>query len=264
MTPSPRASALSRRIAALAAAPHLLVCADYDGTLAPLAARPEAARLLPGARDLLAALASLPATRVAVVSGRALHDLRAHSGFDAPVLLVGSHGAEGPGAPAGPSDDARHARLDDLARVLAPLVAAAPGAWLERKPFGIAVHVRAAERDAAARVLHAVRQGPARAPDLTVTEGKEVIELALSPTDKGAAVRRLRDAWGTAPRVCYLGDDTTDEAAFAVLGPEDAGVKVGPGPSMAAYRVASEAEALRVLTLLHALRAAVPAASAGP
>jgi len=252
---APWAPALSRHLAAAAAAPHLLVCADYDGTLAPIAPRPEAAELLPGTRPLLAALAVLPATRVAVVSGRALADLRGHSGFTTPVLLVGSHGAEWPEADADRPTVAQRARLDALRRALGPIVARAPGAWLEEKPFSIAVHVRAAAPGDATRLLAAVRAGPAAAPDLRVTEGKAVIELSISGAHKGAAVARLRAAWGTDPVVCYLGDDVTDEAAFDALRPDDVGVKVGPGLSAAAYRVGSEAEVLGVLALLHALRA---------
>ncbi|MFO1541042.1 MAG: trehalose-phosphatase [Chloroflexota bacterium] len=257
MTAPPGVPALARHLAAIAGAPRLLVATDYDGTLAPIAPRPESAELLSGARPLLAALAALPATRVAVVSGRALGDLQAHSGITPPVLLVGSHGAEWPDGATDPPSAAQRARLDELRRTLGVLVATAPGAWIEEKPFAIAVHTRAASRGDAARLLHAVRAGPAVGPDLHVREGKEVIELALSPADKGAAIRRLRGIGDADPVVCYLGDDLTDEAVFATLRPDDVGVKVGAGPTRAAYRVACETDALGVLALLHRLRAGV-------
>ena len=47
-----------------------------------------------------------------------------------------------------------------------------------------------------------------------------------------------------------LGDDVTDEAVFRVLAPEDVGVKVGPGPTSAVYRVASQTEVAGLLTKL--------------
>ena len=50
----------------------------------------------------------------------------------------------------------------------------------------------------------------------------------------------------------YIGDDTTDETVFDVLGPDDVGVKVGPGPTAAAYRVddvSGVVEVLRALAL---------------
>ena len=102
---------LSRRLSALGVARQLLLCVDYDGTLAPLAPRPELAQLLPGASDLLHRLALLADTRVAIISGRSRDNLRAHSGLDEPILLVGSHGAELPGKPLG--DDGL-AELDAL------------------------------------------------------------------------------------------------------------------------------------------------------
>jgi trehalose 6-phosphate phosphatase len=244
MTPAP---ALARRLAALGAAPHLLVCTDYDGTLAPLARRPEEAQLLPGAFDLLNGLADLPNTRVAVISGRSRADLRAHSGLDGPILLVGSHGAELPGQEQEEGNAIRQSRIDGLTSTLSPFVASAPGAWLERKPFGLAVHVREANEKDANRVLAGVRQAAVRWPDIYKTEGKAVIELSLSRTDKGRAIDWLRDAWGTAPRVLFLGDDVTDEAGFAVLGPLDLGIKVGAGASRAHCRVGSEQAALNLL-----------------
>ncbi len=241
--------ALCRRLASLGAAPHLLVCSDYDGTLAPLALRPEQASLLPGVSDLLHRLAHLPGTRVAIVSGRARDDLRRHSGLNAPILLAGSHGAELPGLATGRSTE-NQSRLDGVEAALSEICAASAGAWLERKPMGIAVHVREAAPMEAARVLAAVRDGPARWPALHVTEGKAIIELSLSKSGKGDALRWLRGDWGTDPKVLYLGDDVTDENAFAALGPEDAGIKVGDGSTCARHRVASEHAARAVLAFL--------------
>ncbi len=247
---------LSRRLASLGAARHLLVCSDYDGTLAPIAPRPEQARLLPGARDLLLSLARLPDTRVAIVSGRARDNLRAHSGLDEPIMLVGSHGAEFPGRATGDERANNQAQLDVLQAAMLRICAASPGAWVELKPFGVAVHVREAGPPDAERVLAAVRAGLAGWPGICVTEGKAVIELSLSRSGKGDAIRWLREAMDWNPEVLYLGDDVTDEAAFAALHPADLGIKVGTGPSAAAHRVASERAALGALALLWRLRSA--------
>ena len=238
---------LSRRLSALGAARQLLLCADYDGTLAPLAPRPELAQLLPGASDLLHRLALLADTRVAIISGRSRDNLRAHSGLDEPILLVGSHGAELPGKPLG--DDGL-AELDALEALLAPICAASPGAWAERKPHGIAVHVRQASPQDASRVLDRARGALSCRPDLYVTEGKAVLEVSLSRETKGDAVRWLRAHLGTDQAVIFIGDDVTDETAFAVLGPADLGIKVGAGPSMATHRVSSEHDVLCVLAEL--------------
>src|SRR5256886_4905035 len=74
--------------------PQLLVACDYDGTLAPIVEDPSDAKPLPEAVAAVRALAALPQTTVAVVSGRALRDLATLSRLPREVHLVGSHGSE--------------------------------------------------------------------------------------------------------------------------------------------------------------------------
>ena len=52
----------------------------------------------------------------------------------------------------------------------------------------------------------------------------------------------------------YVGDDVTDESAFAVLGPDDVTVKVGPGDTHAAYRLDGPEDVRELLQLLVAER----------
>jgi len=249
---------LSRRLASLAAAKHLLICSDYDGTLSPLAERPEQAKLLPGASNLLHDLARLPHTRVAIISGRSRNDLSVHSGLAQPVMLVGSHGGELPGRTLDAQGPGALAKLDALESALARICASAPGAWVERKPLGLAVHVRQASRKDADRVLHEARSQVAAWPAEAVMEGKAILEASLSRSNKGDAVAWLRQEWDTDPQILYLGDDTTDESAFRVLSHGDVGVKVGPGASEAGYRVASELAALSVLAFVWQRRSSFP------
>ena len=72
----------------------LLIALDFDGVLSPLVADPHAARILPAARRPLTTLAGLPGIRLALVSGRALADLRRVASPPPGVLLAGTHGAE--------------------------------------------------------------------------------------------------------------------------------------------------------------------------
>ena len=85
---------LRRALAQLARTPRLLVACDYDGTLAPIVPDPQRAVPLPETVTALRALAALPATTTAVISGRALRDLAVLSRLPAEVHLVGSHGSE--------------------------------------------------------------------------------------------------------------------------------------------------------------------------
>jgi trehalose-phosphatase len=241
--------ALRAAIGRIARVPQLLVACDYDGTLAPIVTDPTKAVPLPEAVAAVRALASLPQTTVAVVSGRALRDLAALSRLPSEVHLVGSHGSEfdiGFVERLAPELVETRTRLQQAVR---EIVADAPGARLEAKPASVAVHVRAAEPGVAARVIEALRTGPATWPDVTVTNGKQVMELSVLPTNKGAAVDQLR-AQMSASAALVIGDDVTDEQAFARLHGPDVGVKIGPGETAAHYRVGEPIEAARVLALL--------------
>jgi trehalose 6-phosphate phosphatase len=230
----------------------LLLASDYDGVLARLRDDPAAAVPEPGIGDLLARLAAVDGVTVALVSGRGVDDLQQTSGLAGPFRWIGSHGAEFDG----PLTGDLAARRDELAAALAPLVDAVPGARLEVKPASAAVHVRTvADRDAAQRLLDAAASGPGAAADLTAKPGKDVLELAVTDADKGSALRRLREQVHAAA-VLYLGDDVTDEDAFRVLGPEDVGIKVGAGETVATHRVSDLAGVRDVLErLVTALRA---------
>ena len=237
----------------VARVPQLLVACDYDGTLAPLVDDPARAEPLPEAVAAIRALATLPQTTVAVVSGRALRTLAALSRLPSEVHLVGSHGSEfdlGFIQRLAPELIELHGRL--LAE-LRKISSDHPGVRLEVKPASVAVHMRGADRVVTESVLDAVRRGPTTWPDIHVTHGKEVVELSLIATDKGAAVGTLR-VQASASAVLYLGDDITDENAFAQLHGPDVSIKIGPGDTRAAYRVDEPIDAVRVLGLLLEMR----------
>ena len=139
-------TALESALRELARVPTLLVALDFDGVLAPIVQDPSTSRPLPGSAAAVGALADLPATTVAMLSGRALDDLRAVSGFAAPVRLVGSHGGEFDDG-ALELTDAQRDLKDQLSAAVRQVVDGEPGVRLESKPAGIVVHVRGAEPD---------------------------------------------------------------------------------------------------------------------
>jgi trehalose 6-phosphate phosphatase len=217
-----------------AATARLLVASDFDGTLAPIVSNPADARPLPGAADALRALAGLPSTTVALVSGRALETLRTLSSMPPAVHLVGSHGAELDTGFTQPIDGDL---LERITTALTEIAADRPGVTVEPKPASVALHVRnasAADGRAALEAAHAA------APewDAELTEGKSVLEFAVISTDKGEAIDIIRDR-DNATAVVFFGDDVTDEKAFRRMRDGDVGVKVGPGDTLAAYRVES-------------------------
>ncbi len=252
---APPSSVLAR----LAAAPRLLVCCDFDGTLSHLAEHPSAARPVPGAVDVLDALGSMPLTWTAVVSGRELAVLAPLAAMPPHVQLVGSHGTE---FEPGVIDLLGPPERQLLAAIVADcesIVAGTRGTLIETKPASVAVHVRNVERQRAAGILEDVRTGPAARPGVHVTEGKEVIELGVVRAGKGGAVDELRSRWDITATL-FVGDDVTDEAAFAVLSGEDVGVKVGSGATKADWRVGDPVTVVALLENLLALRRATTAA----
>jgi trehalose 6-phosphate phosphatase len=245
--------ALVAAVGKLAEVPRLLVALDFDGVLAPIVAVPSDARPLPEAAAALRGLAALPDTVVVLVSGRGLADLRAVSGAEPPIRLVGSHGGEFDDG-AAVLDDNQRALLDILVAELHELVDGEPGVTLEGKPAGVAVHVRNAAPDVGARVMDAVRSGPANRPGIESTPGKSVIDLSVVETSKGSALDVLRERFA-AEAVFFAGDDVTDETAQERLRPGDVGVKVGDGDTAAPYRVADSAEMAELLENLLRSRA---------
>jgi trehalose-phosphatase len=239
---------VDRALARLATVPRLLVASDYDGVLSLIVPDPMQAFPLPGAVAALEGLAGLPGTTVALVSGRARKDLVTLAGVSDAVLLVGSHGSElADGVRLDPAQAALRARLETATR---ELVGEWPGIRLETKPAGVVVHTRtAATRQVAAAATEATLTGPARWPGVHVTTGTEVVEMSVVATHKGTAIEALRDRHAV-DAVLFLGDDVTDENAFAVLRDGDVGIKVGPGDTRAAFRVDDPQAAVRALQML--------------
>lgn len=246
---------LRRALTQIAATPRLLVCSDYDGTLAPIVDDPEAAWPLAGAIEAVSRLAEVPSTTVALLSGRARATLAALSGTPPGVLLVGTHGLElgADVAPATPAEDALRARIDAAVADLARGVA---GVLLEEKPTGVAVHVRRCEPAAGDALLDAVSAGPGTWPGVHLLHGKRVVELSVRSLGKGAAVAALAELVG-ATATLVVGDDVTDEDAFAAVADgRGRSVKVGPGPTRADHRVDDPADVVALLDMLRRERTA--------
>jgi trehalose-phosphatase len=234
----------------IARTPNLLVACDYDGTLAPIVDDHTNAAPLPEAVAAIRSLAALPQTTVAVISGRSLRDLAALSRLPSEVHLVGSHGSEfdvGFVERIAPELGELRTRLG---RAIMELAGNRPGIRLEQKPASVAVHTRGADHRIATDTLEALRSGPATWPGVHVTTGKEVMELSVVATDKGKAVDELRTQL-SATAVIFLGDDVTDENAFANLQGPDVGIKIGPADeTKATYAVEDPEMGVRVLAML--------------
>jgi trehalose 6-phosphate phosphatase len=188
----------------------------------------------------------LPATTVVLISGRSRSGLAALPGIPDTLHLIGSHGAE---FETGFGVEIDTALLGTIKRSLLRIAAAHPGVTVEAKPASLALHVRNAAPQAARAALEAARAASAEWP-AEMTEGKAVLEFAVITTDKGHAIDIMR-ARVDASVVVYFGDDVTDEKAFRRLcADSDVGVKIGPGETLAQYRVSSPPDVAEALVLL--------------
>ena len=224
---------------------RLAVFLDYDGTLTPIVPRSEDAVLAPDVRKTVAALAQL--CTVAIISGRDLADVRHLVGVEG-IIYAGSHGFDiaGPEGSLAHSSE-RDAFLPLLAEVEGELrsdLAGISGAQLERKKFSLAVHYRNvgdADLDA---VEAAVAVALARHPRLRDLPGKKVHDLQpRTDWDKGKALLHVLRTLGLdRPGVLpiYIGDDITDEDAFAVLRGRGLGIVVRDEPRETGASIALE------------------------
>ncbi|MDX9757803.1 MAG: trehalose-phosphatase [Bacteroidota bacterium] len=211
-----------------------LLLLDYDGTLAPFTTDRGAARPYPEITPLLEALITHPACRTVLISGRSVEDLRALLPFDSVPEIWGSHGWEhlrADGRMIPPTLPRTTARV--LAEEWAWLTASVPAHLAERKPASVAVHWRGLDAETQI-VLRALALRRWRAPRMA--EGLELhpfdggLELRASGRNKGDAVRALLGEYDTPPATAYLGDDATDEDAFAALTGSGLRVLVRPQP----------------------------------
>jgi len=242
---------------------RMLVALDYDGTLLPIAPRPEAAVLPEGTRALVARLAARPDTYVAVISGRGLEDIRARVGLEG-VYYAGNHGLEIEGPGLRKVHEGALEALPQIAACAAELrarLAGVEGVVLEDKRITLSVHYRlVSDEEEVARVRREVLATCGDHAELRITTGKRVLEVRPAVDwDKGRAIRFLVEALGlettTRAPVVFFGDDLTDEDAFRALRGRGDGVLVAPAeevrPDTAATALVESTE--EVLELLEAL-----------
>jgi trehalose-phosphatase len=214
---------------------------DVDGTLAPIAPRPEDAAVPAETRRVVAALAALPDVHVVLVSGRAAADARRMVGV-ANVWVIGNHGFEAVSPDGGemeqPELEPWRSPIARAARRIAPLVAPVPGVLLEDKGWTLSIHYRLADSKVVPRLIESVER-VAEPLGLRVGRGKMVVEVRPDVrVDKGTAVLRLAAELGALPgkengtvaeddgslsptddggSALFMGDDRTDEDAFRAL-----------------------------------------------
>lgn len=209
----------------LAAADRSVLMLDYDGTLAPFVRDRMQAIPFAGISERLLRLAAWPRLRLVLISGRPAHELASLLPFRLRVEIWGSHGRERLNPDGGyASVPLRAAQQECLSQLEAILRQRALAHVIERKVGSLAMHTRGLRRDEAHQIEELARSFCCSvAGDSPLDSGLEWlpfdggIELRGSGCTKATAVHSiLRDERSSTP-AAYLGDDLTDEDAFAAL-----------------------------------------------
>lgn len=227
----PGPEALAGEVRERAGGKPLVLLLDFDGTLCEFQADPEAVFLPPERRDLLSALRER--ATIGVVSGRRLADVRARCGMD-DLIVGGLHGLEIEGFGerfVHPELDAASAAIAEVATTLRDLVGPLAGAFVEDKGASVALHFRESDADAQRIAIDGFATAAAahiESGRLRLMRGSYVLELLPNiDWNKGHAVKWIRER---AERqlgpsfLVYIGDDVTDQDAFAAV--EDDGLPI--------------------------------------
>ncbi len=212
----------------LSEATHSVLMLDYDGTLAPFVRDRNKAVPYPGVRQRLSALLDSSRTRLVIISGRGVEDLKPLLDIHPLPELWGSHGLE---------------RLDEQGRYRTESQGEKPSEGLaavywwarqndfleqtERKPLGIAFHWRGLSESEAKRIREAVEsrwRSDLAQFELELHEFDGGYEIRCTGINKADAVQSILNQTPGESIIAYLGDDATDEDAFRALG--DRGLSV--------------------------------------
>jgi trehalose 6-phosphate phosphatase len=225
---------------------NVLLAFDYDGTLAPITADPERARMRERTRRLLVAAAiRYPCI---VISGRGWTDIAGRLDGIPLWHVYGNHGLEPWAQNTGHAAMVR-GWIDGLVHLCSY-----PGLVIEDKTYSVAIHYRRVREKRGVR--RAIEAAARRLPGARIVGGKEAVNLVpASAPHKGAALEHARRVLACDCSV-YVGDDETDEDAFAAAPAERLlSVRVGRSRSSAArYYVANQAGIDLLLSALIAAR----------
>jgi trehalose 6-phosphate phosphatase len=239
----------------------LLLASDFDGTLSPLIDRPSEAKLNSSALKAVQQALACHRVKFAVITGRALTDIRMR--FPAAAIFAGNHGLEITGG-------GFHFEHEGAKR-LRPMIAEAcealesasapwPAAWVEDKGLTATLHFRKVKTAWRETLLFAARRTlSAFGPKIAMRAGRDALEIRPRVAwDKGAALDYIYGEAGPFDSCICLGDDRTDESMFRAECC-DVSVRVGPSRITAArFCVSEPADVVQLLSHIVATCGAEP------
>jgi trehalose 6-phosphate phosphatase len=216
----------------LRAAPDSALLLDYDGTLAPFQIDRNNAYPYPEVVPLLRSILKRASSRIVIVTGRPVADLKPFLQPLNNLEIWGAHGLERL-LPDGSYQQAHTASstLELLSRAKELVIESNLTPLAEFKPGGIAIHWRGMAEREAKEVEVRLREawtGLARNGDLKLLSFESGVELRVARPDKGDAVASIIGESSPLTEIAYLGDDLTDEDSFRALNGRGLTVLVRP------------------------------------
>jgi len=205
----------------VAEASRLAIFLDFDGTLSPIVSNPEDAQLGPQLRPILQELAGRDDISIAVISGRALTDVRQRVGIDG-LVYAGNHGLEAESDSVSyrnPEAEALRRELKCTLLQLKLALSETDGLEIEDKGLTLAVHFRRVTEHLHDWVRSVTFGSVGRSRSFHCQEGKLVIDIKPQiEWNKGYAIQWiLKEVLSSEALPIYIGDDVTDEDAFAAI-----------------------------------------------
>lgn len=225
---------------------NTLFAFDFDGTLAPIVAKPSRARVSQKNATLLSQLNDL--VPLAIISGRSVRDLKKIVPIETP-FLVGNHGLEGIRKQKRLLSAAQETSMK-WKKAIQGAIRGVPGIEIEDKSYSLAVHYRKARSKALARLRILDACADLEVPPRIIM-GKCVVNLVpVGAPHKGFALLQLMLHTGVKSAV-YVGDDDTDEDVFLLPNAHLLSVRVGKKVNTAArFFIKSQGEIGSVLSYM--------------
>lgn len=226
---------------------YIMLFLDYDGTLAPIAVRPNKAITPQKTQGLLKKLSGTPGYKIVIISGRSLKDIKRRINIK-DIIYVGNHGVEIEGPKikfASRIPSGYRVIIERIKSDLHKKLLSIKGVILEDKGFSLSIHFRLADKKQIPEVKTIIHESIITcliANKIKIKSGKMVMEINPPVKwDKGKAAlwllaRQQAVLKGKGIFSIYIGDDLTDEDAFKVLKNKGLTIFVGkPKASSAQY-----------------------------
>lgn len=205
-----------------------LLILDYDGTLAPFVTERIQAYPYPGVNERLETLIMQKKTRLVIVSGRALEDLERLLTIAPKIELWGSHGLERKLFNGKIIRSTLNAKMvEGLEKGKKICLENTDPSHCEIKPYGVSFHWRGIQESEKISTISRIKplwESLSLIYELEMHHFDGGFELRPKGRNKGNVIQKLLREIPQGTALAYLGDDATDEEAFAALG--DRGLKV--------------------------------------